>query len=240
VAGAGAHASVHDVATCLLRAGDGAWDFGAKNAAAIETHWQARLQTHPGYFNGVIHVMNAHRMDASHFEADFIPTDFKTFLYWKDHGYCTPEADDAFGSAIIQSAEGHVLLGRQAAGHLNSGLYYLPGGFIDPRDISANGTIDIVASVAREIGEETGLTTADLTRRPGFLITRVGRLVSIGVTFQSPLPGAELRARILANLSAMRDCELDDIALVGDVGALAELAVPPYAAFAVQHLLRAP
>ena len=57
--------------------------------------------------------------------------------------------------------------------------------------------IDIDASIAREIGEETGLDAAALTRVPGYRVTLAGPLVSIAAEFcsdrrapNSPRPSA--------------------------------------------------
>jgi hypothetical protein len=59
-----------------------------------------------------------------------------------------------------------VLLGRQSEGNLNSELAYPPRGLIDASDTVA-GTMDIDASIAPELEEETRLTPAKLERRPG-------------------------------------------------------------------------
>ncbi len=113
-------------------------------------------------------MLASHSLGADRFEGQLMPVEFKSFLYWKEHGYPDTSVRDTFGSALIRSAEGHILLGRQRAGNINAGLAYLPGGFIDGRDVAADGSIDIAASVAREVAEETGLGAGDIERMPGF------------------------------------------------------------------------
>ena len=226
------------VEACDLRLTGEPWPFARDNAAAIDAHWAERCRANPGYFNGAIHVMHGDGVlgDAV-FTASFLQTDFKCFLYWRETGYPPAGAFDVFGSAIIRSAEGHVLLGRQSRGNLNAGLAYPPGGFIDARDVIADGAIDIAGSIVRELAEETGLDVATLTCKPGFLVTRIGPLVSIGQEFVASQPADELRAGILARLAAEPDPELSDIVIVRQCSELEGLKVPPYAALIVTSLL---
>ena len=226
------------VEACDLRLTGEPWPFARDNAAAIDAHWAERCRANPGYFNGAIHAMHGDgAITNGVFAASFLRTDFKSFLYWRETGYPPAGAFDAFGSAIIRSAEGHVLLGRQSGGNINAGLAYPPGGFIDARDVIADGPIDIAASIARELAEETGLDVATLTCKPGFLVTRIGPLVSIGQEFVASQPADELRAGILSRISADPDPELTDIVIVRQRSDLHGLSVPPYAELIVKSLL---
>ena len=226
------------VEACDLRLTGQPWPFAVKNATAIEAHWQARHRANPGYFNGEIHAMHGDgAITNGVFSASFLRTDFKSFLYWRETGYPAAGAFDAFGSAIIRSAEGHILLGRQSGGNINAGLAYPPGGFIDARDAMGDGAIDIAGSIARELAEETGLDVATLTCKPGFLVTRIWPLVSIGQEFVASQPADELRAGILARISADPDPELTDIVIVRQRSDLNGLSVPPYAELIVKSLL---
>ena len=236
----GPHGEVLRVNRCSLHRDAGPWAFARTHAAAIEAHWQQRLLTNPGYFNGVIHVMQAGEVAGGTFNATFLQTDFKSFLYWRESGYPEAAAFDAFGSAMIRSCEGHVLLGRQRAGNINAGLAYLPGGFIDSRDILADEAIDIAGSIARELSEETGLTPAELAPADGFLLVRTGPLVSIIREFRSHLTSAELRHQILARLSAEPDSELVDIIVIRSLADLDDPTIQPYAAMAITEAFTLP
>ncbi len=116
-------------------------------------------------------------------------TDFAASLYWRETGYRDQAVVDCFGSAIFLGSDGALIYGRQSAGHINAGMLYPPGGFIDERDIGRGGAVDLDASIAREITEETGLNPTALRRDRGFLVTRYGPLLSIGVIYQLTLPG---------------------------------------------------
>jgi 8-oxo-dGTP pyrophosphatase MutT (NUDIX family) len=222
---------------CALNASSAPWDYAAHHAAQIETHWHQRHRENPAFFNGVIHVMDAGTVANGWFQASFKRTDFKSFLYWREDGYPEAGAYDAFGSALILSREGHVLLGRQRAGNINAGLDYLPSGFIDQRDVAADGTIDIAASIRRELAEETGLTQAEIVEQPGFLIVRVGPLVSMVRTFQSKLGSADLRQQILTRLARDVEPELADIVVITSRADIQGANVPPYSALAIQAVI---
>ena len=174
------------------------------------------------------------------FRGQLLRTDFKSYLYWRETGFADTSVRDAFGSALLRSAEGYVLLGRQREGHINSGLAYLPGGFIDERDIGPDGRVDLDASIGREVAEETGLDTEAAQRRNGYWLTRVGSLVSIAVEFQLHDPADVLLERIGAHLAADAESELTDVVVVRRAADLDGLAVPNYARALVSHVLQDP
>jgi hypothetical protein len=243
VAAGGVEWSVRRVADCVLRADAYDWPFAKGEAAAIDAHWSRRKAEQPGFFNGRVLMMTAASMqtssDGSQFSATLFEADFKSFLYWRETGHRDRTVRDAFGSALILSAEGYILLGRQHAGNINGGLAYPPGGFIDRRDIGSDGTIDIVASTAREVAEETGLDEGDLDPRGGLWLTTGGIQVSMAKEFRSPLEADALRARILERLAADPDPELADICIVRSIADIAALGdgVPDFARVLVAAVL---
>lgn len=201
------------IGRCSLRVGPGPWSFAEHHRAEIAAHWQRAVAERPRLFDGTVYLLREGALEGETFRATFVPADFKSFLYWRDGGYADASVRDGFGSAVIRSAEGHVLFGRQGSGNVNAGLAYPPGGFIDASDVSG-GEIDIEGSIARELVEETGLDPSDLARSPGYLLTRAGPLVSIGIEWVSRLPAEALRARILAHLKHQAAPELADIVIV--------------------------
>ena len=145
---------------------------------------------------------------------------------------------DGFGSALICAADGAIVLGGRRAGNVNGGLAYLPGGFIDGRDVASDGRIDIAASIARELEEETGLTAKDVTVQPGYLVTITGPHVSIAKTFHSGLDAEELMRKIESHLAADATSELDGMVIVRDVRDLEGLAMPSYARLLIGEILK--
>jgi 8-oxo-dGTP pyrophosphatase MutT (NUDIX family) len=223
------------IARCALKVAAEPWPFAEQRRAEIAMHWQRARAERPKLFDGTVYILREGALDNESFRGTFVRTDFKSFLFWRDSGYADAGVRDSFGSAVIRSAEGFVLLGRQTSGNVNAGLAYPPGGFIDARDVGDDGAIDIEASIARELVEETGLEPASLLRAPGYLLTRAGSLVSIGIEWRSRLPAEALRERILGHVRSQAVPELADILIVRSAGEIDETTTPRYA----QALLRA-
>ena len=225
--------NVSRIERCHLRRRAGSWAFAERNRESIEAHWQRRRASNPGFFNGRVFVMEPPRLSGGVLEADLIETDFASFLFWKENGYPDAAARDGFGSALIRACGGEVLLGRQLPGHVNSGLLYMPGGFIDLSDVKQDGLIDIDGSIAREIGEEIGLGLQHFKRRSGYLVTQLGSQVSIAVELVSPLDAETLRKLLLQRIAQQKEPELADFAIFAkppgaecsDVAAFSRLAV---------------
>lgn len=196
-----------------LRVIDGGWPFADRNRAEIDAHWQARTLDNPAFFNGVIHLLTDFSAQRGVLSGRFIRAEFKSFLYWRETGHADQGVMDAFGSGLIFSADGRMLLGRQRAGNLNGGLCYPPGGFIDARDVRADGKIDLEGSVAREIFEETGLAAPTLERAEDYVVTIAGPSLSIAVPYRSSLGGAALIDAVREHIAADPGGELADVVL---------------------------
>ncbi len=224
---------VDRVDACELKLVEKPWSYAHENHAAIDAHWERRLKQNPGFFNGPIHIARSGLVARGRLVASMTRTDFKSFLYWREQGYPEADALDAFGSAILRSSDGAVLLGKQRPGNINEGFAYLPGGFIDQRDVGDNGVVDIAASIAREVREETHLGPPDLVSRPGFFVVRCGPLLSIGQELVSEKPAEELRREILDRLAQDADPELADIVILRSGDDMEAHNVPPYTRMAL-------
>lgn len=220
-----------------LRVSEGRWVFADAHEAEIDAHWSRRTRETPQFFNGTVHILQDYDLSRDGgFSARFVRSDFKSFLYWREQGFPDASVRDGFGSAILFSAGGKLLAGRQRGGNLNSGLAYPPGGFIDAKDVGADGVIDIETSVLREISEELGLAQADLARRPGFIVTAAGPVVSIGVPFAIRLSDRDLVAAVRRHIAADPNPELDDILFLDPGAPPHDLAMPDYARVLVEDL----
>lgn len=231
---------VTTVSSCRLVATNRTWAYAAANAAAIESHWRRRLEETPTFFNGTIHLLDRARLTADAFEGEFLTTDFKSYLYWREAGFPEAGVRDCFGSALLRSADGAILLGTQRAGNLNSGQSYLPSGFIDVKDRRRDGAIDIENCVLRELAEETGLAADDLTITPGFRLARSGPLLSIGLEIRASAAAQVLARAIEAAIAADPNSELQAVTFVRDGADLEALAIPTFARMLLSVLLRKP
>ena len=130
-------------------------------------------------FDGTVISCRAMRCKDGALDGTFVRTDFKSFLYWREHGYADGPTRDAFGASLIRSSDGYVLLGRaeRRQSQLRARLSAERHSSMRPTTY-APAAVDIDASIARELEEETGLTPADLERRPGYVadVRRAARL----------------------------------------------------------------
>lgn len=221
-------ADVRWVARCHLTVAPYRWAFAEARDAEIAAHWDEQRAANPSYFNGTVLMLADYRITGDDLVATAFATEFRTYLFWRSLGFPDAGAIDGFGSAVIRASDGALLLGRQRSGQMNAGLDYLPGGFIDSRDIGADGRIDIVASVAREVAEETGLGRDELAVEPGFVVTRVGAQLSIGVPFHSTLDGAALLRRVETHIASEPDGELISVRCVATMADLADVRLAGY------------
>ena len=95
----------------------------------------------------------------------------------------------------------------------NAGRIYFPCGMTDPQSVDGK-SVNLEASLWREVAEETGLTSADLTAEPYWHTLFHGpRIAHIKILHARE--GADaLRTRILANLALEDQPELADIHIV--------------------------
>jgi ADP-ribose pyrophosphatase YjhB (NUDIX family) len=231
------HDSVARVTGVVLRTSDRHWDYARTHAVAIDEGWLRASTDNPNFFNGVIHLIDEMEITGGLLQARLLRTDFKSYLHWREAGFPQSGVRDGFGSALILSSDGAILLGRQREGNVNGGLAYLPGGFIDARDVDAEGHIDIAASIARELAEETGLGAAGVTALPGFIVTQTGAHVSIAVTYRATETAEALKTRIEKFIAADSASELTEMVVIRCIKDLDGLAMPAYARVLLTSLL---
>ncbi len=216
------------LAHCALSVSAEPWPYAERNKAEIAAHWGASRRARPKLFDGAIYLLRSYAIEEQVLTGTLVRTDFKSFLYWREHGYADRCMHDAFGASLIRSAEGYVLLGVQSEGNLNTGLAYPPSGMIDDDDVRA-GAVDIEASIVRELAEETGLTPADLERTPGYVLAISDPFVAIAIEWRSALDAQALRERILAHIRSQDAPELADIVIVRSPTDVGNFPVQDYA-----------
>ena len=219
---------VTKLSTCSLRVGSARWSFADTNAAAIDEYWLRMQRSNPAYFNGVIHLVDAVKITGGALEASLLRTDFKSYLYWRKQSFPPAGVLDGFGSALIRTSDGHIILGRQRPGNVNGGLAYCPAGFIDAQDVDANGIIHIDQSAIREAVEETGIESEALVREEGFYLTRSGTQLSFAVPFRATISTEEFIRRAESHIAASDHAELDAVVAVAGPRDVEGLPMPPY------------
>lgn len=212
------------------------WCFAEKCASAIRDHWEAQVRNIPQLWNGKTLKLARYTLSDGHLSGTCLETDYAAFLAWRDWGCPDFQAANLFGSAVIRSSDGAFLLGQMAASTANAGKIYPPGGNLDPGDVSPDGRVDMIGSIARELREETGLDAADAALGP-LLFVDGGPLKSVARVLDFPHTVEDLCHAIRAHLRNSPEEELADIVVLRTVEDMEGLNIVPYARSLMRYLL---
>jgi 8-oxo-dGTP pyrophosphatase MutT (NUDIX family) len=161
---------------------------------------------------------------------------YADFLAWRDWGFPEIGLRNLFGSALILSADGALLYGVMSGHTANAGRIYPPGGSLEPRDVTADGRIDVERSIELELSEETGLSVAD-AETVSLMAAFDGPRVSVARVFRFDDDADDLARRIRAFIAADPHEELSDIRIVRRAGDLPTDVCPPYARALAERVL---
>jgi hypothetical protein len=189
------------------------WPFADQRRAEIDDHFKALRKDKPSLWNGRILLLHDYGIRGTVFRGEFFETDYASFLAWRDWGFPDATVWACSSMGAIKAADGGFLLGVMGDHTANAGSIYFACGTTDLQSIVGT-SVDLEASLWREVAEETGLTAADLTAEQNWHTVFHGpRIVHIRVLHACETADA-LRARILANLARETEPEFADIHIV--------------------------
>jgi 8-oxo-dGTP pyrophosphatase MutT (NUDIX family) len=189
------------------------WRFAIDRHDEIEAHFSEKQREKPELWNGRVLIGRNPVFTGDRLAADYFETDFASFLAWRDWGFPDAGVFNGFGMGALKSSDGAFLLGEMGGHTANAGRIYFPAGTPDPDDIR-DGSVDIAGSIIREISEETGLGEADYTIDTHWTCVFTGASIAMIRILRVDMPGAELQARIAANLARETQPELRAVHLV--------------------------
>ena len=210
---------IHRVTTLDLPLQPWSWPFAEERRADIDAHFALRQREKPKIWNGRILLGRNPVFAGSRFSASYFEADFASFLAWRDWGFPDKSIFNGFGMGALRCSDGAFALGEMAQHTANAGRIYFPSGTPDLDDIS-DGAVDIAGSVAREIEEETGLSSADYRADAQWDCVVSGVSVAIIKILNVDMTGESLRARIEADLARQHQPELCAIHLVRELSDL--------------------
>lgn len=193
--------------------------------AAIEAHWAREQVERPWLFNGTVIMHRGLRLEDGAISGVSHRMPYAALLHWVK---TQPEADlwHLFGSAVILSSDGAMMLIRMAARTANAGKVYAPAGSLDESDIRG-GEVDVEGSIHREAREETGLDLSQAAAEKQLLCWRQGGRIAVFRRFRLNETADELAARVREHIRTGPEEEIEDVVVVrapGDAGPTA----PPY------------
>src|ERR1700716_3648462 len=204
---------IHRVSELDLRLKRQPWPFADEQRVEIDAHFARRLREKPKLWDGRILLGRNPVFRENRFCADYFETGFAGFLAWIDWGFPDSNVFNGFGMGALRCADGAFVLGEMADHTANAGRIYFPSGTPDLNDISG-GTVDIAGSVAREVEEETGLTSADYRAGAHWDCVVSGAAIAMIRVLNVDSSADALRAKIEATLGRQHQPELAAIHLV--------------------------
>lgn len=203
------------------------WAFARERRAEIDAHFAELRRGKPSLFNGRVLMLRDYAIKDDVFRGIYFETDFASFIASRDWGFPDPEKRNGFAMGALRAADGAFLLGVMGSHTANAGRIYFPAGTPDPSDRRADGTVDLAASVAREMVEETGLEEHAYTARPAWHVVFAGARIAFMRTLQGHQDASTLRAQILAHIGREQEPELADVRIVRSEADF-DAAMPPF------------
>ncbi|CAN5149301.1 hypothetical protein BH10PSE7_BH10PSE7_35280 [soil metagenome] len=218
-----------------LRLTNEAWAFAASERPRIDAHWTALQTGNPRIWNGDVLICLAADLSNGALTARFTRTDFASFVAWRDWGWPDKAARNCFGSAVVVSSDGALIYGRMGPHTLNAGQAYPPGGSLEPGDADAEGRVDVIGSLRRELTEETGLNPG-AAQAGDCLAVFDGQRLSVAQAYHFDLTAAEIEARVRRHIEEAEEEELEGIAVLTSASQV-DSTMPGYAAAIARYFL---
>jgi hypothetical protein len=211
--------------------------YEARAAAEIAAGWSTAAAANSALYDGPILLFSAiAAKPGGTLAARAHRTRFSVLLALVNDGDAEGEAKNLFGSAAILGSDGAFVLGIMGAHTAFPGDVKFVGGTPDLSDVDGEGRVDILGSIRRELGEETGLAATEAEIEPVLRVVTVGALVSVVAVLRFPEPAAAIARRIEAFLASETDPELAGVAVVATTSDLDGLRLPSYTrSFLVHH-----
>jgi 8-oxo-dGTP pyrophosphatase MutT (NUDIX family) len=210
------------------------WPFADARRDDIAAHFEARHRETPQIWNGRILLMRDFAIAGGTLRGLYFETGFADFLAWRDWDFPDPAVVNCFPMGALRASDGGWLMGVMSERTANPGRIYFAAGTPDRDDLRGD-TVDLLGNVLREIGEETGLTAADLRIAPGWHAVVDGPRVAVMKPVEVPFPAPEARARMLRHLASEREPELRDIRIVRSAADL-DPAMPRFVTAYLTHM----
>lgn len=193
--------------------------FDSADRTRIEADWAALSARNPRLWNGPFFLFDQIDVrdveSGRRFVGEGAPTDFASFLAWRDRTPLDPRFSHVFPVGAVVTADDRLMIGRMGTFTANPGRLYPPSGSFEPSDLVIDGDaarLDPVANMVREIAEEVGLDARSWPLDPGWLIVESGpRRHAVVRVIRAPETAADLAARAEAFIAREAEPELDGV-----------------------------
>ncbi len=203
------------------------WSFAQRERAVIDVAWAKRVAQNPTLWNGEVLIAQSVLVQKGKLSAEFSQTDYASFVVWRDLGWPDKFAFNIFGMGVLTTSDGALVYGEMNSHTVNPGMIYPPGGSLEPRDVLADGCVDIDRCIAQEIAEEVGIDVSGFPRGERFAVFE-GQRVAVVQSYQSGMTFDALNQRFKQHVARDSKPELVRLVAVQD-GADLEHPMPGWA-----------
>jgi len=214
------------------------WPFAAERRVEIDAYFLRQQQANPTLWNGRLLLLRDYSITNGVLAGRLFECDYASLLAglaWEGFG---PAVKACFGVAALQAADDAYVVGLMAAHTRNAGQLLFPSGSIDPED-AFSGRVDLDASIARELAEETGLGASDIVARRGWYGVFAGPRLPILRIMRVNESAQALREHILTNIASHEQPEFADIAIIRGLGEI-DPRMPPWMQAFLWHIWSSP
>ncbi|MFI5014393.1 MAG: NUDIX hydrolase [Hyphomicrobiales bacterium] len=213
------------------------WAFATERSSEIAAHWARLAGANRAFFNGRVLLQYQRRIEAGVFHARYLETDYSAFLTWRDFGWPDKTVCNGFAMAALRSGDGAFLLGEMGAHTANPGKVYFAAGTPDPEDVTADGRVDLLGSLMRELEEETGLSAAEVSIGDGWTAILEAQRIAFMRPVAIDMEAEAARRLILSRLAAQAEPELADIRIVRSTADIDKASMPGFTCAFLEHAL---
>jgi 8-oxo-dGTP pyrophosphatase MutT (NUDIX family) len=213
------------------------WKFARERASEIKAHWALLKAQSPALFDGRVLLQYERCIENGVFHARYLATDYSAFLAWRDFGWPDKEIINGFSMAALRARDGAFLLGEMAAHTANPGKVYFAAGTPDPDDITPSGEVDLLANLLRELEEETGLTSSEVSVGEGWTAVFEGQRIAFMRPVTIDMDAQAARALILSRLGKQAHPELADVHIIRSADEIDEATMPLFASAYLDYTL---
>jgi 8-oxo-dGTP pyrophosphatase MutT (NUDIX family) len=189
----------------------GEWPLPAEMRAEVAQVWRRLKADKPHIWDGRILGFTQPVIGADGIlRAEAREDAYSAFLTWRQAGFPDVGVVHIFGTALIVSSDNALILGRMGGDTINAGRVYPPGGSLEPRDVRADGSVDVDFCIRTELREETGLCAEEAVQGKLLAIFE-GQRLSIARVYRFAETADDLLQIIRANMDAQEERELADV-----------------------------
>jgi hypothetical protein len=211
------------------------WPLTRDNREEIDRYWQYRISRQPRLFNGEMCLLKSWSIESGILVGKCFNTDYKTFLWWREHDRPHRNVFDFFGAAALHTQENWLILGRMADQTASKGWMYPPCGSPIPTDF-VDGKLDIDGSLMRETLEETGIELSRPQLGSALLLTDEARIVYVRPV-RLDIPASTLMTDINRFIANQAEPELARVEILAGQVDIPEKGVPGFVSIYVRHRL---